>query len=263
MARAITSEYLQQHKATALQALSEYMDSLIDSNDSRLQSKADKLSYWLEDWATFLAFEPSFSPSSLKRYKRGEVIKIHLGFNIGSEEGGLHYAVVLDKNNPLHSPVVTIAPLTSVKPNTDVSNLHSGSVFLGNELYASLNAKVSALQRLTDTERKTLQEMTGTPKHILNAPDSEIDAMAKHLDHLMETSALLKRTKKEISKMKTGSIALVGQVRTISKIRIYDPKNNLDVLSGIKLSNEKLDLIDHELVSLYTGMNKTVDKNIK
>ncbi len=34
---------------------------------------------------------------SLRRYKRGEIVKVHLGFNVGSEEGGLHYAVVLDK----------------------------------------------------------------------------------------------------------------------------------------------------------------------
>ncbi len=53
--------------------------------------------------------------------------------------------------------------------------------------------------------------------------------------------------------MKTGSIALVNQIRTISKIRIYDPKTNYDVLSGVKLSNEKLDLIDNEIISLYTG----------
>ena len=59
--------------------------------------------------------------------------------------------------------------------------------------------------------------------------------------------------KKEITKMKTGSIALVGQIRTISKIRIYDPKTNFDVLSNVKLSNEKLDLIDHEIIALYTG----------
>ena len=52
---------------------------------------------------------------SLRRYKRGEIVKVHLGFNVGSEEGGLHYAVVLDKNNAKSSPVITIIPLTSVK----------------------------------------------------------------------------------------------------------------------------------------------------
>ena len=57
---------------------------------------------------------------------------------------------------------------------------------------------------------------------------------------------------KETSKMKKGSIALVNQITTISKIRIYDPKTNNDILSHIKLSNEKLDMIDAEIIRMYT-----------
>ena len=48
-------------------------------------------------------------------------------------------------------------------------------------------------------------------------------------------------------------MALVNQITTVSKIRIYDPKTDHDVLSGIKLSNEKLDLIDKEIIKLYTN----------
>ena len=59
--------------------------------------------------------------------------------------------------------------------------------------------------------------------------------------------------KDEVSKMKMGSIALVKQIRTISKIRIYDPKTNFDILSNVKLSNEKLDLIDNEVIKNFTG----------
>ena len=51
--------------------------------------------------------------------------------------------------------------------------------------------------------------------------------------------------------MNKGSIALVSQITTISKIRIYDPKTNFDILSKIKLSNENLDLIDAELKKLF------------
>lgn len=61
----------------------------------------------------------------------------------------------------------------------------------------------------------------------------------------------INKIKNEVDKMKRGSIALVGQIRTISKIRIYDPKTNMDVLSNIKLSNEKLDLIDEAIKFLY------------
>lgn len=229
------------------------MDELISSDDSRMQGKADKLSYWIDDWTDYLEFEPTFSPASLRRYKRGEIIKVHLGFNIGSEEGGLHYAIVLDKNNSVNSPVVTVVPLTSSKPHVNVSNLHKGSVFLGNELFTSLSAKVTALQRISDADRKRLYAMVGDFQHVMSAPDSEINEAMKRLELLGKKCALLERMKKEITKMKTGSIALVGQIRTISKIRIYDPKTNFDVLSNVKLSNEKLDLIDHEIIALYTG----------
>ena len=53
--------------------------------------------------------------------------------------------------------------------------------------------------------------------------------------------------------MKHGSIALVSQITTVSKIRIYDPQTDHDILSGIKLSNEKLDLIDYEIRKSFTN----------
>lgn len=254
VSRQIDKAALVQHKEQALNAFNNYMDALISTDDLHFQGKADKLSYWIEDWTTFLSFEPQFSPTSLKRYKRGEIVKAHLGFNVGSEEGGLHYAVVLDKNNFLKSPVVTVVPLTSVKPHINVNTLHKGSIFLGNELFTSLYAKIVSLQTATDKEIKEVHEMVGKMKSIMTASDAEMDAVTNRLEQLDETWSLLDRTSKEISKMKSGSIALVGQIRTISKIRIYDPKTNYDVLGGIKLSNEKLDLIDNELRSLYTNL---------
>jgi hypothetical protein len=55
--------------------------------------------------------------------------------------------------------------------------------------------------------------------------------------------------------MRAGSIALVNQITTISKIRIYDPKTDADILSGIKMSNEKLDLIDREIMKSFTNFD--------
>ena len=64
---------------------------------------------------------------------------------------------------------------------------------------------------------------------------------------------LLFRMMDEVGKMKRGSIALTNQITTISKIRIYDPRTNYDILSNVKLSNEKLDLIDNEILQNFTG----------
>ena len=59
--------------------------------------------------------------------------------------------------------------------------------------------------------------------------------------------------KKALEKLKTGSIIDVGQVVTISKMRISNPKNSKDSLSKIKLSNEDLDELNKKLISLYVN----------
>lgn len=240
-----TPEKLHSHRADAINKLDSYISDLISSDDHKLHGKADKLSYWLEDWTTFLAYEPQFVPSSRRRYKRGEIIKVHLGFNIGSEEGGLHYAVVLDKNNAKTSPVLTIVPLTSVKEHTDTSHLKSGSVFLGNELFTSLSTKIST------TQKHTLNDL-----HLLThfAKDSSPDLTNERIQALSDKLDFIKRMRLEILKMKKGSIALVNQITTVSKIRIYDPKTDHDILSNIRLSDEKLDLIDQEIAKKFTNL---------
>lgn len=238
---------VEKQKRIAIKNFGLYLDSLVSGSASEC-SKADKLCYWIDDWTRFLKRETTFRPTSLRRYKRGEIIKVHLGFNIGSEEGGLHYAVVIDKDNKISDPTVRIIPLTSVKPGKDISNLPSGCIFLGNELFTSLMAKLTTTRRLISDKineaNKALDEyeMTGMPL---------ADVEAKISDLQMEMG-LLQRMTDEISKMKKGSIALVNQITTISKIRIYDPKTNRDILSNVKLSNEKLDMIDDEIRNLFT-----------
>lgn len=252
MSKNKTKEELSQHKNEAISSLSDYLESLINSKDLKLNGKADKLSYWITDWTNFLKFEPQFSPHSLRRYKRGEIIKVHLGFNIGSEEGGLHYAVVIDKNNAKSSPVLTIVPLTSVKSSTDINSLKNGSVFLGNELFTSLNAKVSATYKHLTEEISFLEDVISDPNFKEMSP--EFDDCKRRVKNCEIELSFLQRMRTEVLKMKMGSIALVNQITTISKMRIYDPKTDHDVLSGIKLSNEKLDLIDSEICKKHTNL---------
>ena len=104
-------------KSEALLSLSTFLDSL----DPK---RAAVMSYWIKDYVRFLKKEEDFDPTKLIKYKRGSIVKVHLGYRIGSEEGGLHYAVVIDKDNAKRSPVATVIPLTSVKPSTNLEKLH-------------------------------------------------------------------------------------------------------------------------------------------
>lgn len=240
------------HKEASINLLATYIDNLINNNSSDekekadLKKKADLLCYWVKDYVNFLKKEHSFNPKKLKRYERGEIVKVHLGFRVGSEEGGLHYAVVLDKDNALSSPTLTVVPLTSVKEKTDVNNLHKGNVYLGNELFNSIILKSNAVIKSTQCLLAECKEQ------LKNISDDNIDEINDKIDKLSKQLLLTNRIRNEANKMKRGSIAIVSQVVTISKIRIYDPKVSEDVLAGIKLSDVSLNKIDKEIICNFT-----------
>lgn len=245
---------IRRHKKYSLSILDTYLEKLIGASDTKLQDKADKISYWLEDYTRFLDYETKFDVSKFPKYKKGQIIKVHLGFNIGSEEGGLHYAVVIENNNYNSSRTLNVVPLTSIKTTTDVSKIRAdlGRVNLGNELFRLLISKVSTLQVNISSEINNLNAIINT----LVVGDPQIETVKTRLEKLQKQFDTLNRTKNEISKMKNGSIALVGQITTISKIRVYDPKNSDDVLSDIILSNSSLDKIDDAIRQLYIKPTK-------
>lgn len=158
---------------------------------------------------------------------------------------------MLDKNNAKSSPVVTVVPLTSVKPHTDTTNLKNGSIFLGNELFTNLNSKISMVDRKVKSEIDELEKLVADASK--KASSEHFSTIDTKLGTARKELELLAKMRAEVLKMNHGSIALVSQITTVSKIRIYDPQTDHDILSGIKLSNEKLDLIDYEIRKSFTN----------
>lgn len=197
------------HVEVSLRQLKKLMISY--TNNEETISKADKLAYWLEDYSRLLSFEDDFNPNYLKSYHRGDVIKVNLGYNIGNEEGGLHYCIVIDRFNPKSSGIVTVIPLTSYKGKS----LHYSSVFLGNEIYLNFKEKYDKLMLELSQKINSINVKNSTQEEIKSA-----------LDNL----AFAKKVNSEMSKMKKGSVALISQITTISKQKIYDPQKKSDVL---------------------------------
>lgn len=254
MSKVKTKKELKEHKDNAIHKISEYIDTLITSTNSKNKERADKLCYWLEDYIRFLNYEKDFKPTSYQKYKKGQVIKVHLGYNIGSEEGGLHYAIVIDNNNSIHSPILNVIPLTSVKKNTKIEDIRQdlGQIFLGNELYRLLIAKTRFLSKsITDEYNKLIYESS--------TQDKDMESYEK-LEEIEKDIEFCNRMINEIERMNKGSIALVGQITTVSKIRIYDPKTSRDVLSNIRMSNETLDKIDEAIRKMYTKKEGSAGK---
>jgi len=238
-------------KNKVIEKVDNYIEELINNDGNKNTNKASIFSYWLEDYISFLEAEKTFKPEKLKRYKRGEVIKVHLGYNVGSEEGGLHYCIVVEKNNSLYSPVITVVPLTSVKKKTDLSSLRPSSIYLGDEIYTNLYSKLRTYINSAYEQLDGLKDLQNQFDENINSLNSRKTLLSKIIRAEKDIS-VAENIKNEIDKMKQGSIALVNQITTISKIRIYDPKGRRGVLSDIRISNEKLDLIDRAIIDKLT-----------
>lgn len=233
-------------------ALRTYMDTLEEK-------KGETLAYWLNDYARFLSKESSFDPQKLIRYKRGSIVKAHLGYRVGSEEGGLHYGIIIDTQNERSSPTATIIPLTSVKPWKNIEELHRSQVYIGNEIYELLQAKINREIDETNNSQNQLKKMLDEPPNADDAPielrRAYINALEDQIKKLHNKGKLLEKMHREIQKMKIGSIALVGQITSISKIRIFDPVYPADTLSSIRLSDKTMDKLDRKIIELFTNPN--------
>lgn len=243
------------------------------SNDTKLNKKANLLSYWLVDYLKMIEREQSFDPHRLKKYKRGDILKANLGFNIGHEEGGLHYVVVVSNTNANSSDLLTVVPLTSLKTNSKITDY---DINLGTTLYDKLTSKFdtefTSLEKTIATYKKQSIHLKQEIKCLIENTDENSSEMMvnqkfmhitdkqnelfKKIDILQKDIITLQKVQDELEHMKSGSIALVGQLTTISKIRIYNPKNTHEALHGIKLSDSEMDLIDNKIIELYTKKAK-------
>lgn len=150
MSKEFTKEDVIQNKKEAIKCLNKMLESFINDSSGRHLKKANLISYWLKDYVNLINFEEKFEPTKNIAYKRGNIVKLNFGFNVGSEYGGLHYGVVLDNRNSHNSPVLTVIPLTSVK---DGKTIHSNSVELGNEIYRSLKLKYDTISKTLKSEQ--------------------------------------------------------------------------------------------------------------
>lgn len=224
------SEYMNAlaHKQIALNQLDSLLTYHINNSNFK---KSNLISYWFEDFAKYNLAEETFNPKLLKKYKRGSILKANLGFNIGNEEGGLHYCIVLDRANALSSGTITIIPLTSIKEN---KKYNSSTINLGNEIYLNL-------KKICDNMSK---ELSKTYEDIWKMPAEKVEKFNTDFKYI-------KKVENEILKMKKGSIALVSQITTISKQRIYNPKTPSDILANLRVSDKTLDLIDSKIKELF------------
>ena len=213
------------------QSYKEYMFSEINKN----QKRTALIYYWLRDYKNYLKNESQFKSKYLPPFTRGNIINVNFGFNLGSELGGMHYAVVLS-NSKRNNPTVVVAPMSSLKPN---QKQNKSQILLGDLLYQRLKAKFDGIYSNSKVQLNRLLKI-----------DNE--NIKDEIAHLRTQIKQLIKIKSKLSNLKHGSIINLSQIKTISKMRILDPQSETDILYGISLTNDELDLIDKKIIELFT-----------
>lgn len=108
MSKRMEPEELQRHVAEALHELDSLLASWMNSPDDADQKRAQLLSYWVKTYTGMIRRENNFNPAAIPRLARRQIVNVDFGFRVGSELGGLHYAVVMDKENGLRGDTVTV-----------------------------------------------------------------------------------------------------------------------------------------------------------
>lgn len=124
------------HKKNIMQPISE---SALLATLRKLKESIMTLGYkqqflldkWLNQWSQYLREEKAFNPQKLRYYKRGEIVLVDFGYNVGCELGGIHYAIVIENNNNNASGQVVVIPISSLETNVDKNMIHKSEVYLG------------------------------------------------------------------------------------------------------------------------------------
>lgn len=273
MSLPLDKDYVIKHKKHAIRELNNLFEYYINEPTGKYLKKANLLSYWFETYVKYIREEEVYNPKKQIRYNRGDVIKVNFGFNVGKEYGGLHYTIVLDKNNHLSANVVTVVPLTS---GTEAETYQT-DVFLGSELYSKLDVRHAQMIKKANQELmecKQLNESMESTNSLIKeliakdsaaTTDEASDEIAatlsdnlsvlattrnefnKKVEQAYQDVKFLEKSRQEIAKLKSGSIALIGQITTIDKSRIYTPRKSTDVLFGIQFSDEKMNTINEAI----------------
>ncbi|EOI6522377.1 hypothetical protein ACMUWU_002125 [Enterococcus faecalis] len=227
--------------------------------------KGKFLANWLLTKSYHLEKEVDQSQASFfNKYKKGTVVMIDFGVNIGNELSNHHLAIVLNKEDNIKNGVLTVLPLSS-KPNkhylklddelfkTIINDLYEKQSDIDKEL-SELDFIVDETADIANGDEKTVTIITENKKKEVT---SEVDAI---LDYLKKKLAFLKDKNEKISalitrysKYNNDSYVCMKSIQTISKCRIIT-LNEYDPSGTIRLSKNTMDKIDRELVTVFTNI---------
>ena len=201
--------------------------------DKRIPYKFAYLDEWLLKNSKLLLKESNDYENSknntYKTYKRGTIIKVDFGVNLGSEMSQVHFAIVLNKYDNPKNNVLTVVPLTS------------------KESKFNLDLKDLVIDKLIKKIKKELLKIGITEE--TNIKDKELN---------LEDSIKIKKLATLLNYYKSNqknTYACCSLVTTISKTRIFKPINEYDFIGRERCSEKVMNKIDKEIIDKFTKNN--------
>lgn len=119
------------------------------------QAKFIKLGNWLEKESTIFKNEADRKQFNKPNFKRGEIIKVDFGINIGSELSNTHFAIVLNSDDNNYVDNIIVIPLTS-KPG--YKRIYLGNILTSfNKNYRNCSTYALITQITTISKKKIFQ----------------------------------------------------------------------------------------------------------
>lgn len=163
-------------------------------------------------------------------YKRGTIIKVDFGVNLGSEMSQVHFAIVLNNYDNQKNNILTVVPLTS---KNNKFNLNLGPLVIGKLID---KVKLEMIKIGYNEEYNSVSEDT---------PENRIK-----LKKLLTLLSYYKSNEK-------NTYACCSLITTISKTRIFPPINEYDIIGRAKCSTEVMEMIDKEVLDKITKIDLT------
>lgn len=217
-----------------------------------------------------------------QKYKRGSLVMVNFGTNIGYELSGNHFAVVINHDDNYKNGVVTVIPLTS-KEKKQYLKLNDSILDLVLHAQNKYIDMLQESQKIHNTHKKEYEDtllITKTNINKIKSIMSEDDYLSKHneildkmfqetneyIDKLDGLQQITEKESKEIqenmnklfdvlekyNEKNKESYAMVKNITTISKLKILKPINKFDPIGQIYVSNDSLNKIDQKLIENFT-----------
>ena len=237
-----------------LEEATDKMKEITNENPEHFKTK--RLGSSMGNYATQLERDVKGIRRRNQVYPRGTLVYVDFGINYGSEFSSYHYAVTLAKNDTRKNNTITVVPLTSKEGK---QNLKLNSSISGELALCTLNNAIERNDTITEVSEKSLDITEDLIERYNQAEETknieELDDIREMLNELKSLSQKInshkktvedarKRLDKYIEDLDKDTYIKIDAITTIDKNKIFKPKNDLDPLTRVRVSDEVLELIE-------------------